>query len=543
MQGCRWSCRSILLSQAGAMTTGQKFVDGAAARLLEALKSRSSKEERFRRLTETNGDSDLKKRSVRGFTTSLVGEGIDFVLRVGSMSILARMLLPEYFGLLTMVMVVTAVVDRLKDLGLTVVTIQRKTITHEEVSTLFWINAAGGLAMALIVAACAYPLALFYQEPRLIPITLAMATTFIWTSLTVQHSALLNRQMKYAHLAAIQISTNALSLAVAIVLAWAGAGYWALIAREALRTLFIAAGVWMCFPWVPSLPSRKARITSMLSFGGDLTVFNLIYFVSSGVDKILIGRLFGAASLGMYRQSSQLAALPASQLMYPVNNVAQSVLSRLQSDPERYRRSYSKLLTALCAIVMPLMLFLAVFARETIFVVLGEKWLPATNILWIMAMTSFIEPAISTVGAVLLTSGKSRRYLITGATSSLVIVASFVAGIPWGAEGVAFGHLVATYLSLVPFLWWSFRDTPITLRLFAAAVSRPLIASVLTGALLYNLKATAIFDRALPMLLFGAALMVPLYFSFWLLIPGGRSAMTAVWKDLMSAFRESKGAS
>jgi PST family polysaccharide transporter len=214
----------------------------------------------------------LKKRSVRGFTTSLVGEGIDFVLRVGSMSILARMLLPEYFGLLTMVMVVTAVVDRLKDLGLTVVTIQRKTITHEEVSTLFWINAAGGLAMALIVAACAYPLALFYQEPRLIPITLAMATTFIWTSLTVQHSALLNRQMKYAHLAAIQISTNALSLAVAIVLAWAGAGYWALIAREALRTLFIAAGVWMCFPWVPSLPSRKARITSMLSFGGDLTV-------------------------------------------------------------------------------------------------------------------------------------------------------------------------------------------------------------------------------------------------------------------------------
>jgi len=281
----------------------------------------------------------------------------------------------------------------------------------------------------------------------------------------------------------------------------------------------------------------------MLSFGGDLTVFNLIYFVSSGVDKILIGRLFGAASLGMYRQSSQLAALPASQLMYPVNNVAQSVLSRLQSDPERYRRSYSKLLTALCTVVMPVMLFLAVFARETIFVVLGEKWLPATNILWILSITSFIDPAISTVGAVLLTCGKSRKYLITGAASSLIMVASFVAGIPWGAEGVAFGHLVATYLSIVPFLWWSFKDTPITLRLFAAAVSRPLIASVLMGALLYNLKAAAIFDRALPTLMFGAALMVPLYFSFWLLIPGGHSAMTAVWEDLMSAFRESKGAS
>jgi hypothetical protein len=123
------------------------------------------------------------------------------------------------------------------------------------------------------------------------------------------------------------------------------------------------------------------------------------------------------------------------------------------------------------------------------------------------------------------------------------MVASFVAGIPWGAEGIAFGHLVATYLSLVPFLWWSFKDTPITLRLFAAAVSRPLIASVLMGALLYNLKAAAIFDRALPTLMFGAALMVPLYFSFWLLIPGGRSAMNSRMGRLMSAFRESKGAS
>jgi O-antigen/teichoic acid export membrane protein len=505
------------------------------------LKSRSSKEERFRRLTEAHDVGDLKKRSVRGFAASVAGEGIDFVLRVGSMSILARMLAPEDFGLLTMVMVVTAVVDRLKDLGLTVATIQRKTITHEDVSMLFWINAAGGLAMSLIVAACAYPLALFYNEPRLVPITLLMATTFIWTSLTIQHAALLNRQMKYAHLAAVQISSNALSLAIAIALAWSGAGYWALLAREALRTVFVAIGVWICLPWIPSLPSRKARVSSMLTFGGDLTAFNLVYFISSSVDKVLIGRLFGAASLGLYRQGAQLALLPAAQLVYPVNNVAQSVLSRLQSDPERYRRSYSKLLMALCAVVMPLMLFLAIFARETILVAFGEKWLPATAILQIMALTSFIETAGSTVGSILLTTGKSRKYLIVGIAASLIMIASFVIGIPWGAEGIAFSHLVVTFLCLVPFLLWSFKDTPITLRLFAASIARPLLASILMGAVLYSLKAVAIFDGALATLLLCGSLMPALYFSFWLLIPGGRSAMTGVWEDLMSAFRKSKG--
>src|SRR5215471_17984813 len=128
--------RSVLLPKAGAMKARPGVIDTATADgLLTMLRSRSSKEQRFERLIDVHPEADLKKRSVRGLTASVVAEGIDFVLRIASMSILARLLLPEYFGLLTMVMVVTAVADRLKDLGLTVATIQRKTITHEEVST------------------------------------------------------------------------------------------------------------------------------------------------------------------------------------------------------------------------------------------------------------------------------------------------------------------------------------------------------------------------------------------------------------------------
>jgi O-antigen/teichoic acid export membrane protein len=545
MPSARRPRRSVLLQKAGAMKARPDLIDSARGDgLLMTLKSRSTKENRFHRLVEVHADEDLKKRSVRGLTASVVAEGIDFALRVGSMSILARLLLPEYFGLLTMVMVVTAVADRLKDLGLTVATIQRRTITHEEISTLFWINAAGGLALALIVAACAYPLAWFYKEPRLIPITLAMATTFIFSSLSIQHAALLNRQMKYGQLATIQNSATILSLVIAVALAWAGAGYWALIAREGLRVVFLAVGAWVYLPWIPSLPSRKAKVMQMLSFGGDLTAFNLVYFVSSSVDKILIGRLFGASSLGMYRQSSQLAVIPATQLLYPVNNVSQSVLSRLQGDPQRYRRSYLKLLTGLCAVIMPLMLFLAIFAREAVIVALGEKWLPATNILRILAMASFIEPAASTVGSVMLTCGKSRRYLVFGLVSSLAMVASFIAGIPWGPEGVAFGSLVKSYVILIPVLWWGFKDTPISIRLFMGALFRPFVASLMMGALLYNLKTSVVLGGPLVTLVLCATLMPVLYASFWLLIPGGRSAIKEVWTDLASAFGQSgKGAS
>jgi PST family polysaccharide transporter len=342
--------------------------------------------------------------------------------------------------------------------------------------------------------------------------------------------------MKYAHLAVIQIASNALSLAAAIALAWSGADYWALIAREALRTLFIAIGAWLCFPWIPSRPSRIAKITPLLSFGGDLTAFNIVYFISSSVDKILIGRLFGAAPLGIYRQGAQFAVLPATQLVSPVNNVAQCVLSRLRSDPERYRRSYAKLLTALCTVVMPLMLFLAIFARETILVAFGERWLPATTILQILALSSFIEPAAATAGTILLTCGKSRKYLIVGVISSLAIVVSFLAGIPWGIEGVAFGHLVCTWLGLVPLLVWSFNGTPISLRTFGEAISRPFMASVLMGAVLYNLKVSEVLGGTLGTLAICGILMPLVYFSFWLAIPGGRSAIREVWADIAPAF-------
>jgi O-antigen/teichoic acid export membrane protein len=498
----------------------------------------SRREERFLKLTEFHTERGFKKRSVRALTASIAGECLDFLLRVGSISILARLLMPEYFGLLTMVTVVTTVAERFKDLGLTVATIQKKDITHEEVSTLFWINAGGGLLTALIVAACAYPLSLFYNDTRLIPITLALATTFLWSSLAIQHQALLNRQMKFTHLAVIQISSNGLSLAIAIALAIEGAGYWALVAREVVRSALFAAGTWFCVPWIPGRPSRRAKINSMLRFGGDLTAFNLVYFISSSVDKVLVGRLFGPTPLGVYRQGAQLAVLPMNQLTNPVHYVAQSMLSRLQNDPGKYRRSYSKLLTALSTVTMPLLLFMALFAKEIVLVALGQNWLAATNIFWILAVASFVEPVASTAGFVMLTCGKSRRYLFVGVATSVTMVSFFVLGIPWGAEGIAYGHLACSYLLLIPSLWWSFKDTPITLRLFTAAVMRPLISSLLAGGVLYALKGS--FNGALPTLIFGAVLMLPLYVTFWLLLPGGRLAIREVWADVSSAFGRSK---
>jgi O-antigen/teichoic acid export membrane protein len=494
------------------------------------------KEERFLKLTALDCGSELKNRSVRGAAVLIVAEGVDFVLRIASITILARLLVPEYFGLLGMVTVITAIAERFKDFGLSMATVQRETISHEEISTLFWINAGVGVAIASVVIAAAYPLAAFYNDARLAPITLAIAVTFIFSGLTTQHQALLRRQMKFPQTAAIQIGSNALSIVIAIALAVAGAGYWALVAREVFRSVLAAAGTWMCFPWIPGAPTRKAKVGSMLRFGGDLSVFNFAYFFSSSVDHILIGKFFGAAALGIYRQGVQLVLMPTNQLVYPVTTIGESVLSRLQGDPDKYRRFYCKLQIALSTVTMPLALVLAMYAEEIVLVLLGKQWLAATNIFRILAIASFMKPAISTSGFVMVTCGLSRRYLILGVLQSIAQVLFFVAGIPWGPEGIAFGHVVCVYLLMVPKLWLSFKDTPINLRIFAGAVARPLTSTLFMGGFLYVLKSVITTDDAWISLISGLSLGVLVYSVTWLLLPGGRSQMRDVWTDLRSAF-------
>jgi O-antigen/teichoic acid export membrane protein len=491
--------------------------------------------ERFQQLTTSQGvDDGLKKRSIQGGAFAMTAEGCDFVLRVASIVVLARLLVPEYFGLISMVTVVTSIAERFKDLGLTTATVQRKEITHEQVSTLFWVNSGVGLAMMLIVAAFAYPIALFYNDFRLVPITLAVATSFLWSGMAIQHQALLRRQMKFARIGVIQVGSNALSIVVAISLALKGFGYWALVGREVSRNVFLTLGTWACFPWVPSAPSRQAGVGSMLRFGGHMTAFNLVWFLSAGLDQILIGKIFGPVSLGLYRQGFQLVLAPINQFRYPIQVVGEAALSRLQNDAERYRRYYQKFLSLLSLVTMPLVTFLAVNAEEVVLVALGPRWIAATPMFRIMAIAAFIRPAAATTGVVTITCGHSRRFFWLGLFSSLALVIFFLAGIPWGPAGIASAHIWSVYLYLLPVLYWNFKDTPVTVGLFFSSIAKPVLASLLMGGLLFILKQAAVVHGSLGALGLSAAVALPAYLGVWLVLPGGGSELRRLVADLTS---------
>jgi len=415
----------------------------------------------------------------------MTAQVIKFLLHTGSTVVLARLLTPQDYGLIAMVTAITGFVALFKDMGLSTATIQKAKINHSQVSTLFWINVAVSLVLALILAVGAPIISWFYSEPKLTGITLALAGTFIFSGLTVQHQALLRRQMRFSALAMIEIGSIGIGIATGIILAWYGAGYWALVGLSAATTLSYVALVWVFCGWRPGLPVRGAGILPMVTFGGHLTGFGIVNYFARNFDNILLGRFCGAGVLGLYSRAYNIMMLPISQIRNPLESVAIPALSHIQNEPVRYKKYYIKLVTLLAFITMPLTVFLFVCAGEVIDLLLGSKWSGAVSIFKVLCIVAFIQPVSTTAGLVLVSLGQSKRYFTWGIVNSLVIVISFILGLPWGAIGVAVGYTIASYVLLGPTLWYSFRRSPISITDFFSAIYRPAVASVIMGLVIF----------------------------------------------------------
>jgi O-antigen/teichoic acid export membrane protein len=497
--------------------------------------------EKFSKFADTGAvRQNLKRKSVRGVLFMVSSAGIDFIIRLSSTFLLARLLSPTDFGLVAMVISVTAIAEQISELGLSTATIQCRELSHQQVTNLFWINFAAGCLLSLLICGLAPGIASFYRNPVLVPMTLAISTTFIWGGLTVQHQALLSRQMKQAHLAIIRLSASFLSLIVAIVLAINHFGVWALAWREVTRAFFVAAGMWLFCRWIPGWPRRNADIRDLLRYGSHLTLNQLAVACLTQLDRLLMGRFFGASPLGLYRQAQQLILAPVDHLNAPIYSVASPSLSILQVDAARYRRYYQRIVLVISLATMPFGLFVAIFAQEITHVLLGPQWTAATVFLQIFGLVAFLKPAVDTVLVVMLTYGLSKRMLVLSVIYYTLSAAFMFAGIYWGAVGIALSNVVTIVVLMFPKLYFSLRRTPVTVGAFFSAISTPAIASVvMAGGLLLFRGIISRYGMAVSLFSsFGLAAV--LYTAVLFLLPRGRREIIALISALVTSFQRSR---
>lgn len=432
-------------------------------------------------------DRNLLNRSLKGGAFTIVAQGVQFVLRMVGIIVLARLLTPDDFGLIGMVMVVIAFGEMFKDAGLSMATIQKDQISHEQVSSLFWFNVFFSVFLGICIMASSSLVAVFYGRTELKGVTAALAASFLFTGFMVQHQALLKRHLKFGTLAIIQIFSEITRLGVSVILAVIGFGYWSLVGGT-ISMAFIGAvlSLAMC-PWKPGRPRFDAEVRKMLKFGGHLTGFSFANYFARNADNLLIGKFIGAVPLGLYGRAYSLFMMPITQLRTPITNVAMPVLSSIKTQTTRYVKYYTGLLDILATLSIPLTVYCIFEAEFIIRLLLGPQWLAAVPVFRLLAIAGLIQPVASTRGLVLLSHGYSQRFLMWGLINSILTIIAFTSGLPYGISGVAGAYAIMNYIILIPSLYYCFYKTPVTPLLFLKVITAPLIFSfiaVLPGVIL-----------------------------------------------------------
>ena len=431
---------------------------------------------------------DLKGKTIRGGLARLCAQGASLLLRVASLMILARLLGPKDFGLVGMVTAFTGILLWFRDFGLSAAAVQRATVTQEQISTLFWINVTLGSLLALVAVAMAPAIAAFYREPELFWVTIVLATGFLFNSAGVQHSALLQRQLRFTVLAVISVVSLIVGTAIGVGGARAGYGYWALVAMTVTQPLIASIGFWIATGWIPGIPHRRVGIRSMLHFGGTLTLNGLVAYVAYNAEKVMIGRFWGVDAIGIYGRAYQLVTIPTENMNSAVGDVAFSALSRLQNDPIRLRSYFLKGFSLVLGLTLPTTIVCALFADDVVLFFLGPNWKDTAAIVRLLAPTMAILAIINPLGWLIYSIGLVARGLKIALVFAPIMIMGCALGLPYGPKGVAFAYSAVMILWVIPHILWCVHGTAVSLRDILLTVSRPLASGILAGGLAFGVR-------------------------------------------------------
>ncbi|MBP2234151.1 PST family polysaccharide transporter [Sinorhizobium kostiense] len=380
-------------------------------------------------------------------------QAVRMAIQFVSVVVLARLLAPEDFGLVASVSPIVAFVGLFQNLGLQQAVIQRKEITERQLNQVFWISTLVGLVCTAVVVALSPAVAAFYGDRRMTAIAIAAALPLLLGSLAALPLALMNRHLKFGQLALNDVCAAFAGLLVTATAAWFGMGYWSLVIGPAASASLALIAAWLSTRWMPGRPEFRVD-RDIISFGANLTGFNLVNFLSRNLDNILIGKFSGPVELGYYDRAYKLLLFPLQNITQPLSRVMIPLMSRIQEEKARFRDIYLRTNWLLAMITMPGIAALTMAAAPTVSILFGEKWLPVAPIFTWLGVASLMQPVSSTTGWIFICQGETKTMFRWGIYSSLTTVVAFMVGLQWGAVGLAAAYAVSGYILRLPVLAW-----------------------------------------------------------------------------------------
>jgi PST family polysaccharide transporter len=432
--------------------------------------------------------TDLKKRAIKGAGFTIAGQTINFGVQTVGTIILARLLTPGDFGVVTMAATFSLLLENFGVNGFTEAVVQREDLGHQEMSKLFWLNFVimSGLTLAFIAMS---PLIVwFFKEPNLSRIIPAMAPAILFSGLTTCHIAVLIRSMKFHLTSLTHVLAGTLSTLIAIFFATRGTGYWALVIKRVSLPMVTAIFAWLFCKWRPGIPSKGTKINSILRYGLHTYGNFFVDYLRKNSDKIVIGKFFGKSDLGHYDRAGNLAALLPNQLTAALSRVGVATLSRLKNDPKRFLEYYAKSLSILAFIAFPGSILFILIGKGLILVLLGGQWGEAGDMFTALAPAIGLVVIYDTNIWLHLSLGRPERLLKWGIFVLITAIISFFLGSLFGPIGVGVAYSVLFYVLLLPALYFAGRPLSIRASFYISILWRYWLSAIIAGGLCWILR-------------------------------------------------------
>jgi len=447
----------------------------------------------------------LRTRALRGASLTIIGQIFSFSIETIGVILLSRLLTPDDFGLVTMVLAFSMLLQNLGCNGFIEAVVQKEEINHKQVSTLFWINAALSLILALLFIASAPLIAWFYNEPRLKVIVVALSATILLGGLSNQHVSLLVRNMQFYKTTGNEIAAKFVSIIVALVMAWRGLGYWAVVAKWVMFPLMITVGAWIVCGWRPGYPARGTGVRPLLKFAFNTYGNFVMSYIRRNIDKMLIGRSYGSLQLGSYDRAYHLSNMLPIQIMNPLNNVSIATFSRLSDDHEKYRLNYLNVLAILAFIGMPISAALTLISSDLILLLLGPKWSAAGKIFCAFGPSIGVAIIYLTHGWLHLSLGTPDKWFRWSIVEFTVTILCIAVGLLYGTLGVAVAFSASFYILIGPALWYAGKPIELRLSLIWSRLWKYYVSALAAGILCWIIidayDMTSRIYRELPILI------------------------------------------
>ena len=426
-----------------------------------------------------------------------VSQGMKIVTQLASVAVLARLLPPESYGTLAMAMAVINFANLFRDFGLQTTLIRHPVVSDDMKDTVHRSCVVLGPLLAVLLIIAAVPISRGFGQPDLVPVICALAFMFPISTLSLVHQALLERAGNFRTLARIEATSGVTALVVAILLALAGAEVWALVAQMLLNAALITIQLRLNSEWRPRNLFSREEFRAIWSMGADLSAFRVMTYFENNLDSIIIGRVLGAGPLGIYAMALKVILFPLQNMSAVLCRALLPVMSQHQSTPEALGPLYLRSLAMTVMITAPLAAGLFMLREPFVAVVFGPKWLEMVGILQWLALVFFIQSISNATGIVFLARGQSRLLLWLGVLGAVLFSSSFIIGVQWGIEGVAFCYFIANLINLWPCLLLSLRSAHVPVRQLLTEITPALVSSIFMALVLW--QAEPLMSEAWPL--------------------------------------------